>query len=150
MKTLEDLKLCPKAKAKIELWLTEWIQHFTDLADGRTGNVYRADFEKMDIFYFTDCKDIILDNKNNQVLKRKRMIMLQLLLKYLTGEKIGHKIICSHCGHDDVYIGSRPSGGGHFMYCSRCGKTDVCTYPDFYDSTMDEVKRELTRLGLLI
>ena len=150
MKTLEELDLSSKSKAKVESWLKEWIEHFTALADGRVGNVYRADFEKMDIFYFTDCKDIILENKNNQVLKRKRMIMLQLLLRYLTGEKVGHKIACSHCGHDNVYIGSRPSGGGHYMYCPKCGKTDVCTYPEFYDSTMDEVKKELVKLGFIL
>ena len=146
MKTLDELDLHPKAKAKVEEWLKDWIHHFTLLADGRTGNVYRANFEKMDIFYFTDCKDIILEDKNNQVQKRKRMIMLQLLLRYLTGEKIGKKIACSHCGHDDVYIGSRPSGGGHFMFCTKCGKTDVCTYPKFYDTTMQEVKDELIKL----
>lgn len=150
MKTLQELNISKKSKAIVELWLKEWIAHFTGLADGRTGNVYRANFEKMDIFYFTDCKDIILENKNNQVMKRKRMIMLQLLLRYLTGEKVGHKIACSHCGHDDVYIGSRPSGGGHYMFCTKCGKTDVCTYPEFYDTTMDEVKKELIRLELII
>jgi len=148
MKTLQELDLCPKDKAIIESWLKEWIQHFTELADGRTGNVYRADFEKMDIFYFTDCKDIILSDKNKQVMKRKRMIMLQLLLRHLTGEKVGKKITCSHCGYDDVYIGSRPSGGGHFMFCPKCKKTDVCTYPKFYDTTMQEIKDELIKLTL--
>jgi len=149
MKTLDELKLCPKAKAKVEEWLKEWIQHFTVLADGRTGNVYRADFEKMDIFYFTDCRDIVLNDKDHRIPKRKRLIMLQLLLRYLTGEKIGHKIACTHCGHDDVHIGSRPSGGGHYTFCPKCGKTDVCTYPAFYDSTMDELKGELIKLGFL-
>lgn len=146
MKTLDELDLSPKNKAKVEDWLKDWIAHFTFLADGRTGNVYRADFEKMDIFYFTDCKDIILEDKRSQVLKRKRMIVMQLLLRYLTGEKVGKKITCSHCGFDDVYIGSRPSGGGHYMFCPRCTKTDVCTYPKFYDTTMQEVKDELIKL----
>jgi hypothetical protein len=149
MKTLQELGLNPKSKAKVELWLTEWIQHFTNLTDGRTGNVYRANFEKMDLFYFTDCRDIVLKDANNQVARRKRMIVLQLLLRYLTGEKIGRKIKCTHCGHDDVYIGSRPSGGGHYMFCSKCGKTDVCTYPESYNNTMSEIKEELTKLGLL-
>jgi len=148
MKTLDELDLSPRVKAKVEKWLKEWVAHFTALADGRVGNVYRANFEKMDIFYFTDCRDIILNGKNSQVQKRKRMIMLQLLLRYLTGEKVGKKITCSHCGHDNVYIGSRPSGGGHYMYCPKCQKTDVCTYPKFYDTTMDEVKSELIKLTM--
>ena len=149
MKTLDELKLPKKSKAKVELWLKEWIQHFTDLADGRTGNVYRNDFEKMDIFYFTDCKDIIIEDKNTQVLRRKRMIMLQLLLRYMSGDNVDRKLTCSHCGFDRVYIGSRPSGGGHYTFSSKCGKTDVCTYPEFYDTTMDELKSELIRLELL-
>jgi hypothetical protein len=156
MKTLNDLKLCPKAKAKVELWLKEWIVHFTSLADGRQGNVYHADFEKMNIFYFTDCKDLVSlqvegrgQENNKSIIKRKRMILFQLLLRVLAGEEVGRKITCTHCGFDDVYIGSCPSGGGHYLFCKKCGKTDVCTYPEFYNTTMDEVQIELTKLGLL-
>ena len=73
MRKLQDLAIDEKAKAEVAAWLKEWIEHFTIMADGRTGNVYRADFEK----------------------------------------------------------------------------TDVCTYPETYDDTMNEIKEELLRLGLL-
>lgn len=154
MKTLNDLKLRKKTEKKVEEWLQEWINHFITLADGREGNVYRANFEKMDLFFFTECNDLVSkdiestgNEKNMEIRRRKRMVVLQLLLKTMKGEKIGRKIKCSHCGFGDVYIGSRPSGGGHYMFCEKCCKTDVCTYPDFYDTTMDEVKSELVKKG---
>ena len=88
MKTLKELKLCPKAKAKVEAWLHEWLEMLIKNADGREGNVYRADFEGKNFFYFTDCRDLVSkevestgQEANRKIVVRKRYVMNQLLLK---------------------------------------------------------------------
>ncbi|GAG99194.1 unnamed protein product, partial [marine sediment metagenome] len=123
---------------------------------GRVGNVYRADFEKMDLFFFTECNKLVSEEvestgqeQNLEIRRRKRMVILQLLLKSLIDKVTILKLKCSHCGYEDVFIDSRPSGGGHYKFCPKCGKTDICTYPESYDTTMDEVKIELVKKGFL-
>lgn len=150
MKTLKDLKMCPKAKAKVEAWLEEWLAMLKTNADYKEGNVYRADFEKMDFFYFTDCRDI-LSNKieskaqetNIKILIRKRYVMNQLLVKAMLGTLKLNKIKCSHCGYEDVWIDHIE--GGFFKWCPKCSKTDISVFPGGFDTCVENILKKLKK-----
>lgn len=126
MKTLTDLKLRKKTEQKIRSWLGEWLELLIEQADGREGNVFRADFEKDDFFFFTNCKDILIKDPegksvetNPKIMRRKSKVMSQLLIKTLMGKKVGKKVPCSHCGYEDRIIQSMYNG--HYTYCPHCG-----------------------------
>jgi len=148
MRTLNDLKLSKKTKEKISLWLGEWVDLLVKQADGREGNVIRADFAKDDFFFFTDCNDILkkdpesLSKETNPAIgRRKSKVMMQLLVKTLMGEKIGRKSPCSHCGYEDRDV--QGMYNGHYVYCPHCGYLVINGYID----TMEEsVKGVMTKL----
>ncbi len=152
MKNLNDLGLNKKSRKKVEDWLTEWLDLFIRQANGKTGWPYRADFEKDDFFYFTDCKDILKENPeskgqelNRAIVNRKRKVMLQLLMKTLLGRKnICDVITCGHCGYKGGWIESLSDGNGHWVYCPWCKKTDVHVFPDGYDNCMTEIQFRIT------
>lgn len=135
--------------------LGAWLQLFISLAGGRTGNVYRADWENFDLFYFTECNDLVSKEIEStgveaalDIRRRKRAVLMQIFIRSLLGEDLNRKLKCSHCGlPDGVYIGGLPSGAGHYRYCPKCGKTDICTYPQFFDTAIAEAKKELERKG---
>jgi len=151
MKTLNDLKLNPKTKKKIEQWLEEWLTLFIEQADGRTGNVFKADFEKGDFFYFTECNDLVYKDPEAKsvetqpdIRKRKRNVMMQLLLRTLKGEKLGKKIKCTHCGHEECIIDS--TYNGHYVYCPHCQKIKLTGYlPTFMATAGDTYKELITK-----
>ena len=149
MRNLKDLKLRKKTEAKVQEWLKEWLLMFIQQADGRQGNVYRADFEKEDFFYFTDCKDIIskdpeflAQETNSDVMRRKQRIHLQLLLKNLLGEFVPKKIKCTHCGYEDRYIGKMYNG--HYVYCPKCHYLVTNGYLETMGESVVEVLQKLT------
>jgi len=143
MKRIDDLKLNKKDKEKVEKWLFEWIKHFKELANGREGTVHRNNFEDMDIFFYTDCTDILdkhpeENHKETGLIRiRKRNVFLQLFLKYLLGEDIDVTIKCSHCGSDDMVIDSY--GNGAFKYCPDCGMISANIHPGHYKEAMDDI-----------
>lgn len=146
MKNLKDLKLPKKFEIEVNNWLCDWLEMLKKQANGREGCVHRADFENNDFFYFTDCTDILSkdpeakgveDNRNIQL--RKRTVMAQLLIKTLLGINNPKKIKCSHCGFEDRYIDALPNGGGHFLYCPKCHYTNICTYPGYYATCIEDV-----------
>jgi len=152
MKTIDDLKLSKKAKAIVKDWLQEWLDMMIRQANGQQGNVYRADFKKLDFFYFTDCTDILSKDPeakgvedNRSIVIRKRIVMSQLLLKNLMGTFKRLKIKCTHCGFDDVYIASLKTASGHFKWCPKCFKTDISTYPNSYDTCVDSMRKQLRK-----
>jgi len=152
MQTLKDLKLSKKTHKKVEAWLESWLKLIEKQADNKHAWVYRADFEKDDFFYFTDCKDILVTdpeakaNENNLAIRsRKRKIMLQLLLKTMMGRNLGLiTITCNHCNYRGCYIDSF-GGVGHFVYCPRCKKTDIHVFPDGYDICMSLVQYKIKK-----
>ena len=151
MKTLDDLKLCKKSHKKVEEWLTEWLNMFIRQANGRTGWPYRADFEKDDFFFFTDCKDILskdpesMGQESNELIRsRKRKVFLILLMKTLLGRKnICDEIKCGHCGYKPCWIDSLRNGTGHWVYCPKCKKTDIHVFPAGYDSCMQIIRTQI-------
>jgi transcription elongation factor Elf1 len=154
MRNLNDLKISKKAKVRVACWLNEWLLHFIKQADGRTGNVYRADFVNKDIFYYTDCKDILekdpegkSDETNSGIRVRKRMVLLQLFVKTLMGEPIGKKITCTHCGYEDRYIGGVKGGG--YIYCKKCGFATINTFPGEWNNVVEEMVKDLVKKGLI-
>lgn len=154
MRNLKDLKLRKKTEAKVQAWLDEWLKHFIDLADGQQGNVYRADFEKMDFFYYTNCndslsKDPYAKDKDTtmKIHSKKECVMLQLLLKTLKGEKLGAKIKCTHCGYEDRYIGSFSKGT--YIYCTKCGFATINTFNYMWDNTIQDMIIDMVKKGLL-
>ena len=154
MKNLKDLKLSKKTEAKVQAWLNEWLKHFIDLADGQQGNVYRADFEKMDMFFYTDCKDTLSKDpyakkKDSEldIRKRKRMVILQLFVKTLLGDKIGTKIKCTHCGYEDRYIGGYSRGT--YIYCTKCGYATINTFNYMWDDAVKDMVADMKEKGLI-
>ena len=149
MKSLKDLKLRKKTEAKIRAWLKEWLNMFIAQADGRQGNVYRADFEKEDFFYFTSCADLIskdpefkTQETSASVIARKQRVHMQLLLKNLLGEFVPKKIKCTHCGYEDRYIGKMYNG--HYVYCPKCHYLSINGYLETMGESVKEVLHKLT------
>lgn len=157
MRTLKDLKLCKKSRKKVEEWLQEWLDLFIEQANHKHGWVYRANFEKDNFFFFTDCKDILEKDpeargqENNLAIRsRKRKIMMQLFLKTLLGQNLGLiTITCNHCGYRGCYIEGLKDGTGHWVFCPKCKKTDVHVFPAGYDTCMDTIKKEIIEKGFM-
>lgn len=148
MRNLKDLKLRKKTEAKVQAWLQEWLNLFVIQADGRQGNVYRADFEQEDFFYFTSCDDIIskdpeflAQETNSDVMRRKQRVHLQLLMKNLLGEFVPKKIKCSHCGYEDRYIGKMYNG--HYVYCPKCHYLSANGYLETMGVSITELMAKL-------
>jgi len=152
MKTLDDLGLCKKSRKKVEDWLQEWLDLFIKQANGKQGWVYRANFEKNDFFYFTDCKDILekdpearAQENNLAIRSRKRKVLMQLFIKTLMGKKLGTIIKCNHCSFEPCWIEGLPNGTGHWVYCPKCKKTDIHVFPEGYDNCMNTIKLEIAK-----
>lgn len=153
MKTLKDLKLKPRDKKKVKNWLNELLQHYIEKADGRTGTVERANFEELDLFYFTDCRDEIGKNPealgketNKKIRKRKEFVRMQLFLRYLLGEKLGKDRPCSHCGNSYRFINAFDNTG-HYVFCDKCKMTTIVTYPDGYNTFIPRMIEDLKEHG---
>ena len=73
----------------------------------------------------------------------------QLFIKTLLGTVKIIKRKCSHCSCEDMYTGAMRNMGGHFVYCPKCGKTDFSTYPNYYDTCIDEVRKVLIEKGFV-
>ena len=157
MKTLNDLGLHKKTQKKVEAWLQEWLDLFVEQANGKHAWVYRANFEKNDFFYFTDCKDILEKDpeakgqENNLAIRnRKRKILMQLFLKTLLGQSLGLiTITCNHCGYRGCWIEGLKDGNGHWVYCPKCKKTDIHVFPEGYDNCMRTIQAEIAKKGML-
>jgi hypothetical protein len=153
MKTLNDLGLCKKSRKKVEDWLQGWLDLFVKQANGTQGWVYRADFEKNDFFFFTDCKDILEKDpeskgqeSNLDIRSRKRKIMLQLLMKTLLGQKATNCIAkCSHCGFDPCLLEALKDGNGHWSYCPKCKKLEVQVFPEGFNNCMNTIRMEIAK-----
>jgi len=152
MKTIEDLKLPKRYKCRIKAWLEEWLNMLIAEANGRQGTVYRANFEKNDFFYFTDCTDILSKDpeakgqeENREIQIRKRVVMSQLLIKNLLGQTNWKKNKCSHCGFENRWIEVIGDGYGHFLYCPRCHYTTIGTYPGGYATCMENIRIKIAK-----
>ena len=149
MKRLNDLKLSKRNKEKVIEWFNDWIDHFKEDAQGREGNVFRNDFKNMDIFYYTNCQDII--NKGNEddddiqfeIRRVKRDVLMQIFLKYLMGEDINKKGKCNHCGSNERIVDSYNYGS--FTYCPDCGMLCPYLHPGHYDDSMDSILDRIKR-----
>jgi len=143
MKRLDDLNISKNAKKEVQSWINEYIEHFKNLADGQEGNVFRNDFENDDIFFWTNCNDIVEkypDEKDKEVelmRKRKRNVLHQIFLKYLLGENIDRKAKCSHCGGKNVLIDSYSHGG--YRFCPDCKMISPYVHPGHYLDAMREI-----------
>lgn len=151
MKSIKDLKLTKATEKKVENWLKEILGALIIQADGRKGNVYRADFDNQDFFYFTECNDLVskeVESKSVEssldIRKRKRVIMSQLLIRNLLGEKLEKKIKCSHCGYEECTIDS--TYNGHYTFCPKCKKIGLTGYlSTIIESAADTLKQLILR-----
>ncbi len=157
MKELSELGLKPEDLKKVTDWLKSWVTHFTNLADGAKGTVERYDLEKLDFFYFTDCRDILSEKsesagveQNKNIRKKKRAVEYGLIFRKLLGETIGRKRPCSHCGNPDRFINSLSDGTGHYVFCPKCGMTTIVTYPNGYDTCTKRVCEDLVEHGYAV
>lgn len=154
MKTLEELNLKPKELLKVKRWLDSWYQHFEKMAQGDRASVERYDLEKLDFFFFTDCRDILSkkpeslgQESNESIRKRKRAVEYSLMFRFLLGEKLGRKRPCSHCGFHDRWINSLGDGTGHYVFCPKCKMTSIITYPEGYETCTKRVCEDLVKHG---
>lgn len=137
LQTLDELKLCPKSKRKVQKWLETWLSHLIEQAGGQQGNVYKADFLNMDFFYFTNCQDILAadpllkDPKNQRKMRwRKSNVLVQLFVKSLLGRQLAKKRPCTHCGAEDTE--TLYCQNGYWIWCKKCKRVILDTYaPDF-------------------
>lgn len=151
--TVKELVFESKHDEKMVIrWLRLVLKQLMKNADGREGTVHRADFYNNDIFYFTDCSDILKDDPepksheaNRQIQTRKRYVMLQLLIKSLLGEvklkKIGP---CSHCGSDEQTIVWLRNG--HAYFCKNCQYIRFGAYLSDCDVIAKEAKEKLSEM----
>ena len=144
---INEWGLTRSAEGIVRKELRLWLKIFIKNAGGRTGNVFRADFIKDDFFFFTECNDKLLNNPESKgvedalsIRRRKRMVLFQLFIRTLLGEKLGKILKCTHCGYIGERIEASKSLGGHFKYCPNCKKTTIVTYPNYYNIVLDEVK----------
>ena len=150
MKTLNDLDLKSKDKAKVRAWLMGIVRHYKRMSDGDRETVHRFDIENLDFFYFTDCRDILSKNPESKgvedadaIRKRKKAIEYKMIFETLLGKKLGRKSPCSHCGYEDRWIDSLGDGTGHFLFCPKCFMTTIVTYPIGYNTCIDRVIEKL-------
>jgi len=152
MKTLNDLDLKAKDKAKVRAWLMGIVRHYKKMSDGDRETVHRFDIDNLDYFYFTDCRDILSKNPESKgvedaetIARRKRAIEYKLVFETLLGKKLGRKRPCGHCGNDDRIIDSLRDGTGHYLFCEKCGMTTIVTYPIGYKTCIEAM---MTRLQI--
>lgn len=150
MKTIKDLNLKAKDKAKVRMWLMQIMNHFERMSDGERETVERYDIDNLDFFYFTDCRDILNKNPESKgvedaetIKNRKKAVEYKLLFQTLLGKKLGRKRPCSHCGNEDRIIDSFGDGTGHFLFCEKCGMTTIVTYPVGYGKCINTLATKL-------
>lgn len=151
LKNLDELNLDKRSKKKVQQWMNQWLSHLIEFADGREGNVTKADFQNMDFFYFTDCKDILdkdphLEKGENQrkMRWRKSAVMLQLMLKSMLGQKLGRVLKCTHCGYEGV--DTLYCNGGYWKWCPKCKRIIVDTYIWSFAESISDVSKQLERI----
>lgn len=154
MKTINDLDLKVKDKAKVQMWLMQIMKHFERMSDGDRETVERYDLDNLDFFYFTDCRDVLSKNPESKgvedaetIKKRKKAVEYKLLFKYLLGKELGRKRPCSHCGNEDRFINSLGDGTGHYLFCPKCGMTTIVTYPIGYQTCIQRIIDNLKKHG---
>ena len=153
-KSIKDWGLDPTTEKVVRAELENWLAMFKEHADGAEGNVYRADFINKDLFFFTDCRDILSKNPeasgvevSKDIRLRKRYVLMQLLIRNILDGPIKKEMKCSHCGDNNVFIDSLSNLGGHYKYCPKCGKTDLCIYPFSYEKAVETLKSDLKKRG---
>ena len=157
-KSVDDWPISKKAKFIVKQELEEWKMLFAKKAAGRTGNVTYFDVTggKYDIFYFTDCRDILSETKESKAVeddltirRRKRAVFCQLLVKQIIEGPTKKVLKCTHCGSTNRFVAGLPDMSGHFYYCEDCGKTDVCIYPGTYNTAISGIVEVLQDKGIL-
>jgi hypothetical protein len=134
VKYIDEWNIPDEYKAEVKKELLFWKELFFNNADKQEGNVLRCDFKNNDIFFYTDCRDILSDTtltKAEMELKertRKRNVFMQLFLNELiTGEAINKKGECSHCGSKETTMLSLGLAGT-CRFCKDCNRTTIDTY----------------------
>lgn len=149
-----DWNLDSKSKAIVNRELRKWVNFMAQQGDSRYDNVDNFDVLTKDIFFFTDCRDILGKTVESKAVEsyldircRKRAKYAALLLNQILNGPIHKKQKpCTHCGGDNRIIKGFSDLSGHFYYCPDCGKTDICTYPSAYKKLPENLQRELEKI----
>jgi len=147
---VDEWNLGFKAKSVVKRELRKWRDVFIERANGETGSVEKCDWKNDELFFFTDCHDLMGDNPESKAVedemlirRRKRNVMMQLFLKQLVGDKI--KIAqkkCSHCGFEPMDIEGAGSDG-YYRYCPKCSRLVIDTYVPGMWKTMKNVEKDM-------
>jgi hypothetical protein len=150
-KVVDEWNIPDKYKKKVKDEMNKWVEHFTFLADGKTANVRKLDYINDDVLFYTDCKDILLNNpeskhkeKNKKILKRKHNVSRALLLDTITNNKKAKQLKCTHCGSSDYYFISLDEST--FEYCYNCDRMILDTYLPFYKEEVWKAYFEMMKI----
>ena len=137
LRYLDEWGLDKKSRKIVKRELSKWIAEFIVRSSGDVAEVRRLDFKNNDVFYFTNCQDILNKKvesrgkeKNVSIKDRKDNVMITLFLKQLIGAPVEIvKSKCTHCGFDDMELHSCGDGFGYFHFCPRCEMIIMVSYP---------------------
>ena len=157
LKYLDEWELDKQSKKVVKKELLMWSKHFQNVSKSNI-EIRKDDFKDDDVFFFTDCRDIISETKESRgqeldenINKRKDRAFIHLFLRKLAGDRI-HKVVnqCSHCGYREMDIFSCEDGYGYFHWCPHCFKTTLVSYPAGYSSSFEfmlgKVRKVLRRM----
>jgi hypothetical protein len=134
-KYIDEWKLDKKSKREVKKQLKIWIDKFGE--DNVSYEVRKDDFKNNDIFYFTDCIDILSKNPeskgvedNQKIKKRKERVLLHLFLRKMICDDLDiPQSRCTHCGFTPLDIYNCEDGYGYFHFCPKCFNIILVTYP---------------------
>jgi len=142
---VDNWNLDNASKKEVKKQLKRWVKHFDNLSEHASLNVYRNNFADDDIFFFTNCNDVLSKDPESKAIEssliirnRKNKAYLKLFVEYLLGKNYYKEYKCTHCG----WTGENHTYGiteGHFSFCPKCGKTDICVFPVSYGSCIEDV-----------
>lgn len=88
LKYVDEWGLSKKAEAIVKWELRNWIGEFVKRADGQMGNPQKCNWKENELFFFTDCTDILSKTGESRAVEldgrirtRKRNVLMQLFLR---------------------------------------------------------------------
>jgi len=143
LKYLDEIKWYDERDKKLVIkLLTDWTNYY-DSVFNLDVEVRKDDFKNNNVFFFTNCKDLLGNmsnenqNKNSYLVRqRKDYSLLTTFLKKLSGTKFDlHLETCSTCGYSPLDVVPCYDNWSYFHYCSKCRKYVLVTFPPGFDSS---------------
>lgn len=149
IKYVDEWGLDKKTTRKVKKHLTNWMEEFVKRADGRLGSIEKSNFMDGDLFFFTDCADILSAKPesraheiNKKITTRKKNVMFHLFLKELiNGKPIYSHKKCSHCGFSPMDIEGVTEG--YYRFCPKCGRIVIDAFAGTLVTSVNDILEQL-------